>query len=298
MRPRVLPFTSGYQSRLTPMLTWSDTPAGMFPAVCCPLLSRVWTLGAGEAVISAWARHGPCPRSLLTKQRLDVHNALCQGNHKYKMNHTCIFLDMPLTVTLLAVSKWSAHTYGRRRRPVSGANSTKHRRPYKMTKLTIVGGREAKTKSRALTGKQLCFVDQIVSGQSQTEAYKHCYNTSRMSAPTIHSRAYELRYSGADGEITVRIETELARLRDKKRLSHSKRYDLVCERLLEETNPDLREDSTQAGRVQALRALGSIQLDPTSTGSMFVERVSTETAERSSEDVMAELQRRLATLDK
>ena len=57
-----------------------------------------------------------------------------------------------------------------------------------MTKLTIVGGREAKTKSRALTGKQLCFVDQIVSGQSQTEAYKHCYNTSRMSSPTIHSR--------------------------------------------------------------------------------------------------------------
>ena len=96
----------------------------------------------------------------------------------------------------------------------------------------------------------------------------------------------------------MRIETELARLRDKKRLSHSKRYDLVCERLLEETNPDLREDSTQAGRVQALRALGSIQLDPTSTGSMFVERVSTETAERSSEDVMAELQRRLASLDK
>ena len=164
----------------------------------------------------------------------------------------------------------------------------------KRTKLTIVGGREAKTKSKTLTGKQLCFVDQVVSGQSQTEAYKHCYNTSRMSAPTIHSRAYELRH---DGEITGRIETELARLRDQKRLSHSKRYDLVCERLLEETNPDLREDSTQAGRVAALRALGSIQLDPNSTGSMFVERVSTEVSERSSEDVLAELRLKLASLD-
>ena len=161
-------------------------------------------------------------------------------------------------------------------------------------KLTLVeGGKGAKTKSKTLTGKQLCFVDQIVSGQSQTEAYKHCYNTSRMSAPTIHSRAYELRH---DGEIAGRIETELARLRDQKRLSHSVRYDTVCERLLEETNPDLREDSTQAGRVAALRALGSISM--TDGPSMFVERVSTEGSERSSEDVLAELRLKLASLDR
>ena len=160
-------------------------------------------------------------------------------------------------------------------------------------KLTLVeGGKGAKTKSKTLTGKQLCFVDQIVSGQSQTEAYKHCYNTSRMSAPTIHSRAYELRH---DGEIAGRIETELARLRDQKRLSHSVRYDTVCERLLEETNPDLREDSTQAGRVAALRALGSISM--TDGPSMFVERVSTEGSERSSEDVLAELRLKLASID-
>ena len=161
-----------------------------------------------------------------------------------------------------------------------------------MTKLTIVGGKEAKTKSRALTGKQLCFVDQIVSGQSQTEAYKHCYNTSRMSGPTINNRAYELRH---DGEITGRIETELARLREKKRLSHAVRYDTVCQKLLEETNPDLRSDSTQSGRVAALRALGSIAM--TDGPSMFVERVSTENSERSSEDVLAELRLKLASLD-
>jgi hypothetical protein len=161
-------------------------------------------------------------------------------------------------------------------------------------KLTLIeGSKGAKTKSKTLTGKQLCFVDQIVSGQSQTEAYKHCYNTSRMSAPTIHSRAYELRH---DGEIAGRIETELARLRDQKRLSHSKRYDLVCERLLEETSPDLRDDSTQAGRVAALRALGSISM--TDGPSMFVERVSTEGSERSSEDVLAELRLKLASLDR
>ena len=161
-------------------------------------------------------------------------------------------------------------------------------------KLTLIeGNKGAKTKSKTLTGKQLCFVDQIVSGQSQTEAYKHCYNTSRMSAPTIHSRAYELQH---DGEIAGRIETELARLRDQKRLSHSKRYDLVCERLLEETNPDLRDDSTQAGRVAALRALGSISM--TDGPSMFVERVSTEGSERSSEDVLAELRLKLASLDR
>ena len=163
-------------------------------------------------------------------------------------------------------------------------------------KLTVIeGSKGAKTKSKTLTGKQLCFVDQIVSGQSQTEAYKHCYNTSRRSAPTIHSRAYDLRHNGADGEITVRIETELARLRDKKRLSHAVRYDTVCQKLLEETDPDLRDDSTQAGRVAALRALGSISM--ADGPSMFVERVSTEVSERSSEDVLAELRLKLASLD-
>ena len=162
----------------------------------------------------------------------------------------------------------------------------------KGTKLTVVGGREAKTKSKTLTGKQLCFVDQIVDGKSQTEAYKHCYNTSRMSAPTINNRAYELRH---DGEITGRIETELARLRDQKRLSHAVRYDTVCQKLLEETDPDLRADSTQSGRVSALRALGSIAM--TDGPSMFVERVSTENSERSSEDVLAELRLKLASLD-
>ena len=163
-------------------------------------------------------------------------------------------------------------------------------------KLTVIeGSKGAKTKSKTLTGKQLCFVDQVVSGQSQTEAYKHCYNTSRMSAPTIHSRAYDLRHNGADGEITVRIETELARLRDKKRLSHTVRYDTVCQKLLEETDPDLRDDSTQAGRVAALRALGSISM--ADGPSMFVERVSTENSERSSEDVLAELRLKLASLD-
>ena len=163
-------------------------------------------------------------------------------------------------------------------------------------KLTVIeGSKGAKTKSKTLTGKQLCFVDQVVSGQSQTAAYKHCYNTSRMSAPTIHSRAYDLRHNGADGEITVRIEPELARLRDKKRLSHTVRYDTVCQKLLEETDPDLRDDSTQAGRVAALRALGSISM--ADGPSMFVERVSTENSERSSEDVLAELRLKLASLD-
>ena len=85
------------------------------------------------------------------------------------------------------------------------------------------------------------------------------------------------------------------RLREKKRLSHTVRYDTVCQKLLEETDPDLRDDSTQAGRVAALRALGSISM--ADGPSMFVERVSTENSERSSEDVLAELRLKLASLD-
>ncbi len=60
--------------------------------------------------------------------------------------------------------------------------------------------------------------------------------------------------------------------------------------------PDLRDDSTQAGRVAALRALGSISM--TDGPSMFVERVSTEGSERSSEGVLAELRLKLASLDR
>jgi len=188
--------------------------------------------------------------------------------------------------------------------PVSGANSIKHRRPYKMTKLTIVGGREAKTKSktkrrkRPFTGRQLAFIEGVVNGLSQTESYKQAYSTSKMSIGTIYSRAYDCRHHGQiSDEINRRVEAREA----DKRLSRGSRYDLVISRLVEESDPTMRDDTSAAARVAALRALGSVAMSDTAgadTGqSMFVERQSVTSEERSSEEVMAELQRRLATLD-
>ena len=161
--------------------------------------------------------------------------------------------------------------------------------------LRVVGGIEAKTKSkptRNLTSKQLCFIDQVVDGKSQTEAYRHCYDCSTMKAPTVHSRSYDLRN---DSEIAVRIERGLAKKARDNRLTHSKRYDIVLERLLEETDPVQREDSTQAGRVSALKALGQISMD--GQASMFVERSEVTQSERSSDDVLTELRLKLASLN-
>jgi len=171
--------------------------------------------------------------------------------------------------------------------------------------LIVVGGTEAKTQSkprgkRPFTGRQLAFIEGVVDGLSQTESYKQAYNTSKMSIGTIYSRAYDCRHHGQiSEEINRRIE---ARESDH-RLSRASRYDLVISRLVEETDPTMRDDTSGSSRVAALRALGSVSMTDGVTGagdtgqSMFVDRVSSEISERSSEDVLAELRTRLATLD-
>lgn len=54
-----------------------------------------------------------------------------------------------------------------------------------------------------LTKKQEKFVQELVKGKSQREAYKSAYNTAKMKDSTIDKRASELL---KDGEITGRYE--------------------------------------------------------------------------------------------
>ena len=70
----------------------------------------------------------------------------------------------------------------------------------KGTKLTIIVHIGQKRKEM-LTHKQEKFVEELVKGKSQREAYQSAYNTAKMKPATIDSRAYELF---KNGEITAR----------------------------------------------------------------------------------------------
>lgn len=59
-----------------------------------------------------------------------------------------------------------------------------------------------------LTAKQEAFVQNIIQGMSQADAYRSAYDASKMSDKTIHERASVL--AGQD-----KIKTRLSELRDK-----------------------------------------------------------------------------------
>ena len=63
-----------------------------------------------------------------------------------------------------------------------------------------------------LTTKQEAFVQGLVAGLSQTDAYKQAYDTSRMKDDTIYSRASEL---AKDGKVTVRYKELLKQFSNK-----------------------------------------------------------------------------------
>lgn len=64
----------------------------------------------------------------------------------------------------------------------------------------------------SLTPKQEKFIQGIVSGLSQREAYKQAYNTSRMKEETIDVKASELFN---DGKVTVRYKALMKEHKDK-----------------------------------------------------------------------------------
>lgn len=63
-----------------------------------------------------------------------------------------------------------------------------------------------------LTAKQEAFVQGLIAGLSQTDAYKQAYDTSRMKDDTIYSRASEL---AKDGKVTVRYKELLKQFSNK-----------------------------------------------------------------------------------
>jgi phage terminase small subunit len=56
---------------------------------------------------------------------------------------------------------------------------------------------------RQLTAKQNKFIDGVLSGLSNTEAYRQAYDCKNMKPETIHNKAYAL---SIEGEIRARIE--------------------------------------------------------------------------------------------
>lgn len=63
-----------------------------------------------------------------------------------------------------------------------------------------------------LTAKQERFVQNIVSGMSQREAYKNAYNVTKMKDETVDIKASELM---KNGKVTVRYQELLEEFKDK-----------------------------------------------------------------------------------
>ena len=76
--------------------------------------------------------------------------------------------------------------------------------------LKVVGGTEAgkqvASKRRPLTSKQQAFADGVVSGLSQSEAYRRAYNAEGMKASAVHTEASTL---AGHPEVSRRIESGL-----------------------------------------------------------------------------------------
>lgn len=75
----------------------------------------------------------------------------------------------------------------------------------------------------ALTQKQENFCLKYVECGNASEAYRHAYDANKMSAETIHKRAFELMNNG---NVTGRIE-EL-------KSDHRKRHNITIDDLLDE----------------------------------------------------------------
>ena len=157
-------------------------------------------------------------------------------------------------------------------------------------KLTLLaGGKGAdgerqKQAKRKLTAKQERFLSGLIRGQSQYEAYCNAYNAKGMKRSAIDTEAWRL---AAHPEIARRLHAHQASIERAASASALSRRRLVLERLEHEA---VNAESDSA-RVRALELLGK-----THDVGLFVERIETDSGERSPDDLRRELQDKLTAL--
>ena len=106
--------------------------------------------------------------------------------------------------------------------------------------LTLIsGGRDAANKAgerrsgkaatgNGLTEKQQRFIDGLLSGLTNSEAYRQAYDCSRMQANTVHTEASKL---ASNPKIAARLEAALADKRREKAERHSMESVKVSDRV-------------------------------------------------------------------
>ena len=135
-----------------------------------------------------------------------------------------------------------------------------------------------------LTSKQEHFCQLVGSGETLTEAYRQAYNVSPKTKPsTVWTNASKLATENT--KVSLRIKAVTEEITARKRTDDDRLKIWVTDRLKEEAM-----NGSDTSRVSALTQLGR------SVG-MFSDRLETDNvAERSANEIEADIQRRLASI--
>ena len=83
-----------------------------------------------------------------------------------------------------------------------------------------------------LTAKQEAFVQNIIKGMTQADAYRAAYDTSKMTDKTVHEKASVL---AAHGKVKARLTELRERLATETIMSAQKRLEWLTERIADES---------------------------------------------------------------
>jgi hypothetical protein len=152
--------------------------------------------------------------------------------------------------------------------------------------LKVVGGTDSGKQPgkgrRPLTSKQQAFADGVVSGLSQSEAYRRAYSAEGMKPSAVHTEASAL---AGHPEVARRIAAGLAEKERAAQRSGLSRRAMVLERLEHEA----MNAEADAARIRALELLGKHER-------LFVDVVENQEDTRTADDLREELAQRLAGL--
>lgn len=152
--------------------------------------------------------------------------------------------------------------------------------------LKVVGGTEVGKRTangrRPLTSKQQAFADGVVSGLSQSEAYRRAYSAEGMKASAVHTEASTL---AGHPMVARRIEAGLAEKERAALRSGLSRRAMVLERLEHEA----LTAEADAARIRALELLGKHER-------LFVDVVENQEDTRTADELRGELEDKLADL--
>ncbi len=160
--------------------------------------------------------------------------------------------------------------------------------------LVLVDGSLVAQRDTKLTAKQACFVRSLVSKDSDgkpmslSDAYRQCYDVSRMTAKSVHERASIL---ASQSKIRARRESlEAQSDANALRSAHSRLEFIISQ--LEVEAMGKGADTNSAARVRSLELLGKLA---DQGGSLFQDRVQHDQP-RDADSIKQELEQRLSDL--